>query len=121
MKRRELFTLLRGAAAWALAARAEESAMPLIGLLDPRSPSTMEEMLRAFRIGLKDTGYVENENVTIVYRFAEGQYHRLPELANELVRRRVSVIATGGIAAALAAKATTATMSIVFAVADDPV
>jgi ABC-type uncharacterized transport system substrate-binding protein len=94
VRRREFITLLGGAAAvWPLAVRAQDSAMPVIGLLDPRSPGTMEDYLRAFRQGLKDTGFVEGENVTIAYRFAEGQFDRLPELAAELVRRRVSVIA----------------------------
>jgi putative ABC transport system substrate-binding protein len=87
--------------------RAQQPAMPVVGFLDPRSPGTMDDFLRAFRQGLKDTGYVEGENVTIAYRFAEGQFDRLPELAAELVRRGVSVIATSGIAAAFAAKAAT--------------
>jgi putative ABC transport system substrate-binding protein len=122
MKRREFITLLGGvAAAWPFAARAQELAMPVIGFLDPRSPGTMEDYLRAFRQGLKDTGYVEGENVTIVYRFAEGQFDRVPELAAELVRRRVSVIASSAIASAFAAQAATTTMPIVFIVAEDPV
>jgi putative ABC transport system substrate-binding protein len=122
VKRREFITLLGGAAAtWPLAANAQESAMPVIGFLDPRSPGTMEDLLRAFRQGLKEVGYVEGENVTIVYRFAEGQFDRLPELVPELVRRRVSVIVASAIASALAAKVATSTIPIVFTVAEDPV
>ena len=119
--RRELLAALGCAAAWPLAARAQQAAMPVIGFLDPRPPGTMEDYLRAFRQGLKDTGYVEGENVAIVYRFAEGQFDRLPGLAAEVVRRPVSVIIASATAPASAAKAATATIPIVFIIADDPV
>jgi putative tryptophan/tyrosine transport system substrate-binding protein len=120
IRRREFITLLGGAAAWPLTARAQQP-MPVIGFLETRMPETITERLRAFRQGLKETGYVEGENIAIDYRWAE-QMERLPELAAQLVRRQVAVIVTaGGIATTLAAKEATTTIPIVFAVSDDPV
>jgi putative tryptophan/tyrosine transport system substrate-binding protein len=122
LKRRELIAVIGGAAAWPLAARAQQASMPVIGFMSARSPEDTVQELNAFHQGLGEGGFIERRNAIIDYRWARGDYARLPALAAELVQQRVSVlVATGGDASARAAKAATATIPIVFNMGSDPI
>jgi putative ABC transport system substrate-binding protein len=120
MRRREFIAVLGGAAAWPLAARAQQ-AMPVVGFLGGAAPVGYAVLVEAFRSGLRDHGYIEGQNIRIEYRWARGQYEHLPALAADLVQRKVDLIVTQGTPAALSAKQATTTIPIVMAIVGDPV
>jgi putative ABC transport system substrate-binding protein len=116
MQRRDFIKVIAGSAVvWPFAARAQRTAKPVIGFLGPASPSTFASRIEAFRLGLRDFGYIEGTNITVEYRWAEGRYERLPKLAAELVRSNVDLIVTHGTPGSLAAKRATTTIPIVMA------
>ena len=121
MKRRQFITLIGGAAAWPLKARAQQPSMPTIGYLSPRSPDVEAQLVAAFRRGLSETGYIEGRNVAIEYRWAEGRYDRLPILAKMLVARATVMVTTGGPTPARAVLAATSTTPVVFWSGSDPI
>ncbi len=122
MRRREFIALLGGTAAWPIAAQGQQKALPLIGFMSGRSPADSAHLVEAFRQGLRESGYVEGETISIEYRWANGEYNRLPELASDLVSRRVLLLlALGGESSAIAAKQATSTIPIIFGIGDDPV
>jgi putative ABC transport system substrate-binding protein len=121
LRRRDFIAALGGAAAWPLAARAQQRATPVVGFLSGNSPGPLRRQVAALHSGLKEVGYVEGQNVALEYRWAEGQYDKLPGLAAELVRRQVAVIVAVTNAGALAAKQATTTIPIVFIIGEDPV
>jgi ABC-type uncharacterized transport system substrate-binding protein len=121
MRRREFIMLIGGAAAWPLAARAQQPAMPVVGLMAGSSPGALRQQVAAFRDGLKETGLIEGQNLAIEFRFAEGQLDRFPSFASDLARRQVTVIVATTVAGAFAAKRATTTIPIVFSVGNDPV
>jgi len=121
MRRRDFISLIGGAAAWPLAARAQQSSMPVVGFLGAGAREPLRQQIAAFLGGLKESGYVEGQNVAVEYRFAEGQFDRFPALASDLVRSQVAVLFVASNAGALAAKQATSTIPIVFSVGDDPV